>query len=152
MDIETKKKLIKRAMLQAEKAIKKWDSPFWAILADWEWNIIAASHNTSNSDKDPTAHAEIDVIRKTCKKLSTKDLSNLYLISNAESCPMCMTAAIKAKIKNFIFGAPIESDSDPYLTVFDIAKHSKNSLHIETWILKDECLEQITFARNNKKE
>jgi tRNA(Arg) A34 adenosine deaminase TadA len=61
-----------------------------------------------------------------------------------------MTAAIKAKIRNFIFGAPTENDSDPYITVHDIAKHSKQELNIQTGILEKECSEQITAARNGK--
>jgi len=147
MDINLQKKLVKKAMKEAEKAVKKWNSPFGAIIADLQGNIIAKSYNTANVDINPTAHAEISVIKKACKKLATKDLSDYYLISNAESCPMCMSAAIKARIRNFIFGAPTESDSDPYITVYDIAKYSKQELNIQAGVLEKECSEQIFAAR-----
>ena len=61
---------------------------------------------------------------------------------------MCMSAAIKAGITFFYFGAPSEKHMDPYLTVFDIAKKSKRKLHIETGILKEECEMQIKRGRN----
>jgi len=63
---------------------------------------------------------------------------------------MCFSAAIKSKIKNFIFGAPTELDSNPYITVFDIAKCSKDILNIESGILKEECIYQINLARKKK--
>ena len=148
MDFKLQKKLVKRAMKEAEKAIKKWNSPFGAIITDANGNIIIKAYNTVNSDMNPTAHAEINAIKKACKKLASKNLSAYYLISNAESCPMCMTAAIKAKITHFIFGAPTERDSDPYITVHNIAKHSKQELTIQTGVLGKECSEQIAAARN----
>ena len=69
-------------------------------------NIIYKAHNTSNSDIDPTAHAEINLIRTACKELNTKNLSNYILISNAWSCSMCMSASIKGKLQ-IIFLAQI---------------------------------------------
>ena len=148
MDFKLQKKLVKKAMKEAEKAVNKWNAPFGAIITDIQWNILVKAYNTTTSDINPTAHAEINVIKKACKKLHTKNLSNYYLISNAESCPMCMTAAIKAKITHFIFWAPTETDSDPYITVHDVAKNSKQELTIQTGVLEKECSEQIAVARN----
>ena len=136
-------------MKEADKAVNKWNAPFGAIITDIQGNILVKAYNTTTSDINPTAHAEINVIKKACKKLNTKNLSNYYLISNAESCPMCMTAAIKAKITHFIFWAPTEIDSDPYITVHDIAKYSKQKLNILTGILEKECNEQILTVRKN---
>ena len=147
MDTILKESLMKAAMDEAQKAIHEWNSPFSVVIVDREWNIVMTDHNTSYTENDPTAHAEINAIRKLCKQLATRNLDWYCLISNAESCPMCMTAAIKANIQHFIFGATIELDSNPYITVRDIAKYSKNSLYIETGVLKAECEKQISAAR-----
>ena len=104
-------------------------------------------HNTSNTDTDPTAHAEINLIRMACKDLKTKDLSNYILISNAWSCSMCFSAAIKAKINRFIFGAESESNMNPNVTIYDIKEKCKNEINIISGILKDECKKQIEYAR-----
>lgn len=106
MNIDNNKieKVMKLVMEEVKIAIHEGNSPFATFLLDREGNIIYKAHNTSNSDTDPTAHAEINLIRMACKELNTKDLSNYILISNAWSCSMCMSAAIKAKITNYIFG------------------------------------------------
>ncbi len=147
METIFKESLMRTAMDEAQNAVSEWNSPFWVVIADLKWNIVMTDHNTSYTEKDPTAHAEINAIRKLCKQLGTRDLKEYCLISNAESCPMCMTAAIKTNIQYFIFGASIESDSNPYITVQDIAKYSKNPLYIETGVLKEECEKQISDAR-----
>ena len=60
---------------------------------------------------------------------------------------MCMSACIKAKIQNFIYGAPSESDMNPNVTIFDIKEKTSTELNIEVGILEDECKLQIENAR-----
>lgn len=146
METAVKGKLMQIAIDEAEKAIQEGNSPFGAVLADLEGNVIDTAHNTSKTD--PTAHAEINLIRKVSRKIKSKDLSNYCLISNAQSCSMCFSAAIKANIRNFIFGADNEP-MDPDINVFELAKYSHSKLNIESGILKDECEKQIEQARNN---
>ncbi len=137
-------------MDEAQKACAKGNSPFGAVLADPAGTIIDTAHNTSHTDIDPTAHAEINLIRKVSRSLQTKDLSPYTLISNAQSCSMCFSAAIKANIQHFIFGADSESSMDPNLNVFEISKFSQNTLDIEISTLQAKCKEQITQARTQK--
>ena len=138
-------------MDEVNKAIIEENSPFAAILIDKYGNIIEKSHNTAKSMCNPVLHAEINLITNACKKLNTRDLSEYCIMSNAWSCSMCMSACIKAKIQNFIYGAPSEIDMNPNITIFDIKDKSLNDLIIETGILKDECQLQIENARNKQK-
>ena len=139
--------IMKSVMEEVNIAIEEGNSPFAAILLDKEGNILYKAHNTSNTDIDPTAHAEINLIRMACKELKTKDLSSYILISNAWSCSMCFSAAIKAKISSFIFGAESESNMNPNVTIYDIKEKCKNDINIISGILKDECKNQIEEAR-----
>ncbi len=139
--------IMKLVMKEVDIAIREGNSPFAAFLLDREGNVIYKAHNTSNSDTDPTAHAEINLIRMACKELNTKDLSNYILISNAWSCSMCMSAAIKAKITNYIFGTSSESNMNPNVTIYDIQAKTKQSLKIITGVLNDECRKQIDDVR-----
>lgn len=134
-------------MQEVDKATKEGNSPFGAILIDEQGNIIEKAHNTAKSMCNPVLHAEINLISKACKKLNTRDLSKYYIMSNAWSCSMCMSACIKAKIQNFIYGAPSEADMNPNVTIFDIKEKSTTKLNIETGILKEECQSQIKNAR-----
>lgn len=147
MNLSTKEKLVRLAMGEAEKSIKKGDSPFGAVLTDAEGRIICVARNTVNTNLDPTAHAEINVIRKAAKKLKTKDLSLYYLISNAQSCPMCFAAAVRSKISNFVYGYAEDKTLVPQINVFQMKRYCKNKVTISTGILKDLCRRQINQAR-----
>jgi len=144
---EKKENLMRTVMHEVEEAIKEGNSPFGAILIDKNGNIIEKAHNTAKSMCNPVLHAEINLITKACKKLDTRDLSKYYIMSNAWSCSMCMSACIKAKIQNFIYGAPSESDMNPNITIFDIKEKTNNKLNIEIGVLQDECQSQIENAR-----
>lgn len=146
---EEKEILMRVVMLEVEKAIEEGNSPFGAILIDENGNIIEKAHNTAKSMCNPVLHAEINLIAKACKKLNTRDLSKYCIMSNAWSCSMCMSACIKAKIQNYIYGAPSEVDMNPNITIFDIKEKAVNELNIEIGILQNECQLQIENARNN---
>jgi len=137
-------------MQEVEVAISEGNSPFAAILIDEQGNIVEKAHNTAKSECNPVLHAEINLISKACKKLNTRDLSKYYIMSNAWSCSMCMSACIKAKIQNYIYGAPSEDDMNPNVTIFDIKEKATTKLNIETGILKEECQLQIENARKGK--
>lgn len=146
---ELQEKLMKIVIEEVDVAISEGNSPFAAILIDEDGNIIGKAHNTAKSNNNPVLHAEINLITDMCKKLNTRDLSQYCLVSNAWSCSMCMSASIKAKIKNFIFGAPSEDDMNPNITVFDIKEKTKGEINIITGVLEEECKAQIERARKN---
>lgn len=150
LTIEKKEELMRLVMQEVNEAIREGNSPFGAILVDKDGNIIEKAHNTAKSMKNPILHAEINLISIACKKLHTMDLSDYCIISNAWSCSMCMSACIKAKIQNYIFGSPSEENMNPNVTIFDIKDKTSTNLNIEIGILEDECKLQIDNARNNK--
>ena len=84
--------------------------PFGAAIVKGN-KIIATAHNTVIESNDPTAHAEINAIRKACQKLDTYDLTGCILFTSAEPCPMCLSATIWANIKE-IYYANTRQDAD----------------------------------------
>ena len=144
---EKMEEIMKLVIDEVNIAIEEGNSPFAAFLLDMNSNILYKAHNTSNTCIDPTAHAEINLIRESSKKLKTKDLSNYILISNAWSCSMCFSAAIKARINNFIFGTESEPNMNPNVTIYDIKEKCGNEINIISGILKDECKKQIEGVR-----
>lgn len=82
--------------------------PFGALITDKEGNIIAKGNNMVFVNNDPTAHAEVTVIREACKKLGTYDLSGCILYTSCEPCPMCLSAIIWANIKTVYYGCTRE--------------------------------------------
>ena len=149
-DEKLQKKLMKKVMREVDIAIEEGNSPFAAFLIDYDGKIIAKEHNRSKTLCDPTAHAEILLIRKVCKKLKTKDLSNYAIIANIESCSMCSSAIIKAKIKTMIYGADFEDDCNPYIRVKEVANVCKYDMNIINGVMEEETRLQMINARNKK--
>ena len=94
--------------------------PFGAVIAR-DGELIAEALNTVLADNDPTAHAEVNAIRRACRTLNTFDLSGCELLSSCEPCPMCLGAANWARISRIVYGAASEDaaragfdDSDLY--------------------------------------
>lgn len=77
--------------------------PFGAVVAQ-NGSIISAEHNVVLKLHDATAHAEMQAIRAASQKLGRFDLSDCVLYSSSEPCPMCLSAAIWAKIPVIYFG------------------------------------------------
>ncbi len=110
-------RFFKKAMTKAieeSEANKKNDytkgGPFGCAIVKGN-KIIATGHNTVVQSKDPTAHAEINAIRKACKELDTHSLEGCVLYTSAEPCPMCLSAIIWANIKE-VYYANTKEDVD----------------------------------------
>jgi tRNA(adenine34) deaminase len=135
------------AIWQARVAAKEGNYPFGAVVALQDGTILARARNTQNTDNDPTAHAEMNIIRALAKTHTESDFVGFYLVCNAESCSMCFSAAIKAGIRHYVFGAPSEPHMDPYLTVSEVQKYCHQPLDLTTGVLADQCRAQIQEAR-----
>ena len=78
--------------------------PFGAIIMKDD-KIISTAHNQVLLTKDPTAHAEVNAIRKASKVLDSFDLSGCILYTTCEPCPMCLGAILWARIDKVYYGA-----------------------------------------------
>lgn len=149
-DKKVQERLMKKVMKEADKAANEGNSPFAAFLVDYDGNILFKEHNKAKTKMDPTAHAEILLIRKACKKLNTRNLSNYVIISNIESCSMCSSAIIKSKIKTMIYGADYEDDCNPYIRVMDAKEKCSYDLNVINGILEEKTREQMINARKKQ--
>lgn len=83
--------------------IKKGGGPFGAVVVK-NGKIISSGTNNVTTKKDPTAHAEIDAIRKASRALKSFDLSGCEIYTSCEPCPMCLSAIYWARISRIYFG------------------------------------------------
>ncbi len=72
-------------------------------MVDHLGEVFIAS-NTVLGSNDPTAHAEVNVIRQACRKKGTHDLSGCILYTTCYPCPMCLSACMWANIKEVYYG------------------------------------------------
>lgn len=96
---------MKMAMTEAEKAHKKGEVPIGAVLVSEHKDVWALEHNQTITLNDPTAHAEILALRSAAAKVRNYRLLNTTLYVTVEPCPMCMGAAIHARISQLVFGS-----------------------------------------------
>lgn len=97
--------LMKMALEEAVRAALENEVPVGAVLANAEGVVLAADHNRTIGLNDPTAHAEIIVIRKAAALLGNYRLPGAVLYVTNEPCVMCMAAIIHARISRVVFGA-----------------------------------------------
>ncbi len=95
---------LKRALEIAVKSVDEGGGPFGAVIVRGN-EIIAESSNNVVLKKDPTAHAEINVIRKASAVLGTHDLSDCILYTSCEPCPMCLGAVYWAGIRKVVYAS-----------------------------------------------
>ncbi len=99
---------MKRAVERAKKTMRlDIGGPFGACVVK-DGKVISVASNTVLKDKDPTCHAEMNAIRKACKKLQTYDLSGCELYATGYPCPMCLSAIIWANIKTVYYGTDLK--------------------------------------------
>ena len=86
---------------------RRGDAPYGAVLVK-DNEVVVAGFNTVRSDHDVTAHAEVNVIRKALRQLSTRSLEGYTLYTTGEPCAMCTGAAIWARLSRIVYGASVE--------------------------------------------
>jgi len=91
------------ALAEARKAQRKHTYPIGAVLTTLDGELIAKAHNRVKSHHDPTAHAEVEVIRKAGAFLQ-KDKRQSVLYTTTEPCLMCMGAILAADIAVVVWG------------------------------------------------
>jgi tRNA(Arg) A34 adenosine deaminase TadA len=97
---------MKLALEEARKSFERNEVPIGAVIIDTKTNsVIAASGNHMEELLDPTAHAEINVIRQACIITKSGRLPDCVLYVTFEPCPMCAQAISFARIRRVYFGA-----------------------------------------------
>ena len=96
---------MQKALLQAHDAAIKGEVPVGAVLIN-QGELLAEAANQTISNSDPTAHAEILVMRRSATILQNYRLPGTTLYVTLEPCIMCMGAMIHARISRLVYGAP----------------------------------------------
>ena len=92
------------ALEQAGQAPALGEVPIGTLLVR-KGEILARAHNLREASQDPTAHAEMIVIREAAAKLGSWRLTECTLYATLEPCPMCAGAIVQSRIARLVFGA-----------------------------------------------
>ena len=95
---------VRLALDEARRAPRHGDVPVGAV-ALCSGRVVAARHNERELQRDPTAHAEILVLRDTAAALGTWRLDEVVIAVTLEPCAMCAGALVAARVGRLVFGA-----------------------------------------------
>ena len=144
---------MRTAMDLAKNAqLRSNDVPVGALLIDEENNIIAQAGNEREAKHDPTAHAEVLVLRQAALIKQNWRLNGCTLIVTLEPCVMCAGAIINSRISRVVFGAWDEK-AGACGSLFDLVRDRRLNHQVEVvgGVLEDECAAQLrTFFADHR--
>jgi tRNA(adenine34) deaminase len=128
------------ALTAANHAKKIGEVPIGACIVDENGQLRGEASNRTIIDSDPTAHAEILVIRSLAKATENYRLTGATVYTTIEPCAMCAGALVNARIKRLVFGAHDERFG-AVETLFRLCDNEKlnHRIEITSGVLADEC-------------
>ncbi|MBW4644317.1 MAG: nucleoside deaminase [Goleter apudmare HA4340-LM2] len=129
---------------------KKGDAPYGAVIVK-DNEVVAVAHNTVRRQSDPSAHAEINVIRSLTAKLQNPSLEGYSIYTTGEPCPMCATACVWTGISEIVYGASIQeliaiNQSQIDISCEEVIAKSFRNIKVTKGILKAECLQLFQLS------
>ena len=138
------------ALSEAEAAAAAGEVPVGAALVAPDGTLLARDRNRIEERHDPTAHAEILVIRAAAAKLGTPRLAGCDLYVTLEPCTMCAGALVLARIDRLVFGAE-DPKAGACGSLYNLAQEPRlnHQVAIEHGVLAGECSSMLKdfFAR-----
>ena len=114
---------MERALREARRAERAGEVPIGAVAARGD-DVVAAAHNRTLTSTDPTAHAEVVLLRRAARKLGRHRLTDLDIYVTLEPCLMCLGAMVQARVARLVFGA-----SDPKVGAARLLQRQKRGLN-----------------------
>ena len=93
------------ALEEARAAARRGEVPVGAVMVAPDGNVVARAGNRTRELRDPTAHAEVLVIRAACRAAGSERLAGHDLYVTLEPCPMCAAAISAARVARLYYGA-----------------------------------------------
>jgi tRNA(adenine34) deaminase len=130
---------MQEALAEARAAAAAGEVPVGAVLVH-DGKILSRSGNRTIRDNDPTAHAEIVVLREAARLLGNYRLADTTLYVTIEPCSMCAGAIIQARVPRLVYGAE-DPKGGAVRSCFEILSHARLNHHVEitSGVLAADC-------------
>jgi len=132
-------------MKLALEEARQGDAPYGAVIVK-DNQVIAKAHNTARQDSDPSAHAEMNVIRSLTARLHNPSLEGYTIYTTGEPCPMCASACVWTGISEIVYAASIQdlieaNQSQINISCEEVIAKGFREIKVTKGLLKAECLE-----------
>lgn len=143
---------MQQALAQAQIAAAKDEVPVGAVLVDASGDLIAAGHNQPITACDPSAHAEMVVLRAAAQKLGNYRLPDTTLYVTLEPCTMCVGALVHARVGRLVYGTtePKTGAIESAQQLFETGKFNHRPV-IEGGVLAEECAALLSRFFENRR-
>ncbi len=130
---------MQEALAEARSAAAASEVPIGAVLVH-DGEILARSGNRTIRDNDPTAHAEIIVLREAARRLGNYRLAGATLYVTIEPCSMCAGAVIQARVPRLVYGAD-DPKGGAVRTCFQILSDPRlnHQVEVTSGVLAADC-------------
>jgi tRNA(Arg) A34 adenosine deaminase TadA len=130
------------ALDEAAASLREGNNGFGAVVV-YQGAVLAAARDTEESERDPTAHAELAVVRAASSACDGR-LGDCTVVSTHEPCPMCATAMVWAGLPALVYGYSIEDALKHNrrriaLTCSELFERAGASVTVLEGVLRDEC-------------
>ena len=131
---------MKEALAEAERGALEGEVPVGAVLVSPKGDILARAHNRPIALNDPTAHAEILVLREGAAQLENYRVLGHVLYVSLEPCVMCVGAMIQARMALVVYGA-LDPKGGAIESVYRLGSDGKLNHRLEACggVLAEEC-------------
>lgn len=141
MDGDTR--MMRLAIEQARVAAVVGEVPIGAVIYRAD-EVLAAAHNQRETDHDPTAHAEIVVLRAAARRIGSWRLNGWTLAVTLEPCPMCAGAVVNSRLDRLVYGV-----ADPKMGCVDTLARLcseprfNHRVEVRRGVLAEQCAELL---------
>lgn len=139
------------ALEEAHAAAEHDDVPVGAVAVS-DGQVVATAHNERELSGDPTAHAEVLVLRRAAEQMKRWHLSGLSMYVTLEPCPMCAGALVAARVKRLVYGTP-DPRSGAVYSLYNIVQDPRlfHRCEVTFGVLAEQCAEVLqTFFQSRR--
>jgi tRNA(adenine34) deaminase len=142
--MQTDNDFMRIALDEAREAYRCGEVPVGAVLVH-KGNILAQAHNSPITKNDPSAHAEMLVLRQAGEKIGNYRLAEAQLYITLEPCVMCAGAIVQARLARVIFGAR-DPKCGAVVSLYNVLNDERlnHQVEITEGILREECGEILS--------
>ena len=140
--MEEKEKFMRAALRRAKKGMLQGEVPVGAVIV-YEGKVVSSGYNRRAATQLASSHAEMYAIDRACRKFKSWRLPECDLYVTLEPCPMCMGAALNARVRKIYFGA-YEQKGRSMTAELAGSNLLNHTLEVEGGVLEKECSELLS--------
>jgi tRNA(adenine34) deaminase len=146
-------RFMREALAEAREAALAGDVPVGAVIVGPTGEVLSRGRNRRELDADPTAHAELDALRRAAAALGHWRVEGTLYVT-LEPCPMCAGALVNARVRRVVYGAA-DPKAGAVHSLYSIGLDPRlnHRFEVTTGVLAAECVEELrAFFRRLRAE